>query len=478
MSETHPLEPSPRAMRAMLEEVGERLLKFVEELGQARTPNGHDTLSITEALQEPLPSTGSPFSEVLNTFFDQANRPGMNTAGPGYLAYIPGGGIFYAALSDLITHTVNRYVGIWSGAPGCVQIELTVIRWLCDMVGLGPNAGGLLLTGGSLANQTAVVTARRERLGNNHAQGQLYFSDQVHHSVRKAALLVGFAPQNLRTVASDQRGRVDLRDLRAQITSDREQGGHPFMVVGQAGSTNTGAIDDLHALADIAQEESLWLHMDAAYGGFFLLTQRGQKKLTGIERADSVTLDPHKGLFLPYGTGVLLVRDEQSLIRAHSMPADYMTDVQNDGDHVDFCDMSPELSRDFRGLRVWLPIKIVGSEAFSHELDEKLDLTLHAAQALEKMRRVVVLNEPELSIVAFRAVLPERSEEDNNTFNRRWLEGVNQRGRVYLSGTLLDGVFAIRICVLSFRTHREHIDRALEDLESVLQKLLSAEGLS
>ena len=264
------------------------------------------------------------------------------------------------------------------------------------------------------------------------------------------------------------RGLASVVRRAERIAVDRAAGFTPFFICGNAGTTNTGAVDDLDALADLAARERLWMHVDAAYGGFFLLTERGRKAMGGVGRADSVVLDPHKGLFLPYGAGALLVRDAQSLRRAHAAGADYLPHMQEEPGFVDTCEISPELSRSFRGLKVWLPLKLHGLGAFRRSLDEKLDLALHATRELAAMPGIEIVAGPQLSIVAFRLVREGLDEEALNGLNRGLLERVNARQRVHLSGTVLRGAFVLRICVLSFRTHLERLDEGLDDLRAAI----------
>ena len=264
-------------------------------------------------------------------------------------------------MADLIADSTNRYTSVYGAAPALAQLEANVIAWFCQIAGYPPEARGTLTSGGSLANLTALVTARRERLPENFLSGVIYASDQSHHSVAKGAILAGFPEANVREVPTDERFRLRVDALDELIAEDRRRGLTPFLVVASAGTTNTGAVDPLAELADLAAREGLWLHVDAAYGGFFLLTEEGKRTMRGIERADSIVLDPHKGLFLPYGTGAVLVRDGEALRRAHSLTADYLPGMQNDPDRVDFSQYSPELSRPFRGLRVWLPFKMHGA---------------------------------------------------------------------------------------------------------------------
>ena len=463
------LELSPEAMRAMVRQAMERVVPFVESLPRQPAADVSGALELARSLAEPLPQAPTPLPELLDLLFRDLLPKSFNAAGPGYLAYIPGGGIFHAAVADLIADAVNRYVGVFIAAPALVQLEANVVRWFAGVVGYPETARGILTTGGSLANFTAVVTARRNRLAENFLRGTIYASDQVHHSVVKAAILAGFPEGNIREVASDERFRIRLDLLRARLAEDRASGFEPFLLVGSAGTTNTGAVDDLAALAALAaEEENLWFHVDAAYGGFLMLTERGRERMRGIERADSVTLDPHKALFLPYGNGSLLVRDGAALRRAHTISAHYMPEMQEDPDLIDFCEYSPELSRDFRGLRIWLPLKMHGIEPFRRNLDEKLDLTEWAAGELAKLPGIEIVAAPQLTVVAFRVVKAGAAGPELDALNRRLLARINARQRVFLTGTMLRDRFVIRICVLSFRTHRDRVEAALEDIRAAL----------
>jgi aromatic-L-amino-acid/L-tryptophan decarboxylase len=478
----HPLELSEGAMRAMVDEAMRRVLAHITSLPEQRMHPTGGGQRLARALREPMPERGAPYRELLALLFDRALPATLNTASPGYLAYIPGGGLFHAAVADLIALATNRYVGLFRAAPGLVQLEANVIRWFSDALGLPATAGGVLTSGGSLANFIAVVTARRERLPPDFLRGVIYTSSEAHHSVLKAALLAGFPPERVRALPADARFRLPVAAVEDAIRADRAAGLTPFMLVASAGTTNTGAIDDLEAFADLSARERLWLHVDAAYGGFFALTERGQAALRGIERADSVTLDPHKGLFLPYGTGCLLARDVGALRRAHAVPASYLPPMQSDDDLVDFCEISPELSREARGLRAWLPLKMHGAAAFRAALDEKLDLARLAAERLRAMKGVTVVAEPALSLLAFRARPPGVSAEDGedgecaaatatDAWSRRLLAKVNEKQRVFLTGTVSGGRFLIRMCVLSFRTHRDRVEMGLADIEEGLREL-------
>lgn len=450
----------------MVTQAMDRIERHLESLPRQPMHATAGGKKLARALAAPMPERGRSFDRILRLLFGRIIPASLNTASPGYLAYIPGGGLFHAAVADLIADATNRYVGVWLAAPALAQIEENVIQWFAGMLGLPPGAGGLLTTGGSLANLGAVVAARRDRLPPDFLRGVIYTSEEAHHSVRKAALIAGFPMERVVEIPTDDRFRMIPAAVEAAILRDRAAGLTPFLLVASAGTTSTGAVDDLPALADIAAREGLWLHVDAAYGGFFALTDRGRAALTGIDRADSVTLDPHKGLFLPYGTGCLLVRDREALRRAHAVHASYLPPMQTEPGLIDFCDLGPELSRDARGLRVWLPLSMHGAPVFRAALDEKLDLARHAADALRRMPRIEVVAEPALSLLAFRVRAGSPAESDARS--RRLIAQVNEKQRVLLTGAVVKGRFVVRMCILSFRTHADRVAMALEDIEGSL----------
>ncbi len=476
VTRTMGLELSADELRRLVEAAMQRIVPHLESLPEQPAADTAGAVELARSLVEPMPEGPAPVAEVLDLLFERAIPKSFNTAGPGYLAYIPGGGLPHSAVAELIAAATNRYVGVLAAAPALVQLEANVIRWFAALAGYPREARGTLTSGGSLANFTALVTARRERLPENFLSGTLYASDQVHHSVQKAALLAGFPPGSVRAIGCDAAFRMRLDLLAERVAADRAAGRHPFLVVANGGSTHTGAVDPLPELADFCAAERLWLHVDAAYGGFFLLTERGRRTLAGIERADSLVLDPHKSLFLPYGTGALLVRDGEALRRALAVAADYLPAMSDDAELIDFCEISPELSRPFRGLAVWLPFKLLGAAPFRTALDEKLDLAQWAAGRLRALPYVEMLAEPQLSLFAFRLAPPGLDGKALNALNRAWIAAVNARQRVHLTGTLLGDRFALRICVLSFRTHRDRVEQAVEDLRAAAAEVLENPG--
>ncbi len=462
-----PLEPAPEELEAQTRAVADFVLAHVRSLAEQPSFDLDGVDELRASFREPLPEAGQSLAFILQRLAP-AIAKSYNTAGPGYLAYIPGGGVYASALADFIATATNRYVGVSGAAPALAQIEETTVGWLCALMGLPAGARGILTSGGSLSNFSAIVTARHERLGEAFQDGSIYFSGETHHCVTKAARLAGFPGASLRALPTDARRRLVPAALEKAIRQDLAGGRRPFLVVANVGTTNTGAIDPLPEILTIAREHGLWVHADAAYGGFFRLAPGGPALLRGIEECDSITLDPHKGLFLPYGLGALLVRDGGALARAHRDTASYVQDVADEGS-LGFADLSPELSRDFRGLRVWLPLMLHGVAAFREQLAEKLSLARWAHRELAADPLFDMLDEPQLSVVAFRLRAPA---EDADRLGSELLRRVNARRRVFLSSTRMDGRYVLRLCVLSFRTHEDRVRDAVEALREEARALL------
>jgi aromatic-L-amino-acid/L-tryptophan decarboxylase len=463
---TYPLEPDDAQMRLLTQQALDELVPFIEDLPSSDAAGIGGGDEFAAGLREPVPEAPGQFGPLLDTAIEAARRS-FNTTGPGYMAFIPGGGLFTSALGDFIARVLNRFVNLYSPSPGFAQMEDAVIRWIADEFHYPASAKGLLTTGGSLANFSAVVASRKAKLPEDFLSGTIYVSDQVHASVLKAALLAGFPERAIRIVPTTDALRMDVDALHSMIKHDRDAGSHPFCVVASAGTTNTGAVDPLRDVVEVGRGENLWVHIDGAYGGFFQLTARGAALLQGIEDADSITLDPHKGMFLPYGTGCLLVRDGPRLPAAHRVGADYLQDLASAEEIPNFAEYGPELSRDPRGLRLWLPIKLHGMKAFRDALDEKLDLAGSLYEAIRDVPGLVVPWEPDLTVVPFRA-----ASGDDAT--KSLFRAINESGRVFMSSTVIDGQFTIRACILCHRTHRDRVQEAAEIIREAAGILASS----
>jgi aromatic-L-amino-acid decarboxylase len=396
-------------------------------------------------------------------------RPGGNPASGGHLAYIPGGGLYHSALGDFLAAVSNKYASVFFAGPGAVRMENLLLRWVADLVGYPAAAGGTIASGGSVATLAAICAARDAHglKGADYASAAVYLTSQAHHCVDKALRIAGLGEVHLRRVPMDERFRMRPDALAQMIADDRGRGLRPWLVVAAAGTTDTGALD---AIAAVAERERCWYHVDAAYGGFFLLTERGRLLLRGIERSDSAVLDPHKGLFLPHGSGILVVRDAEPLIAAHLSTAHYMQDAMREPGEISPADVSPELTKHFRALRMWLPLVLVGVRPFRAALEEKLLLARYFHQEVQALG-FEVGPAPDLSAVTFRWAPPGADLAQANAANRAIVDGVRRDGRIFLSSTMLDGRFTIRLVALSFRTHRRTIDLALRVLREQVAAL-------
>lgn len=469
---TRSLEYSPAEMTAMANAVAARCIEHLAQLPDAPVRGNVDAGELARSLREPVPENGTPLNGLLDSIFNDWVPRSFGTPHPGYLAYIPGGGLYPAALADFISNTTNRFTGVWQAAPALVQLEANALDWLRDWMGFPQSARGLFTTGGSMANFNAIVCAREKHLGNRLREGVLYASDQAHHSILKSARLAGIMPDRVRSISSDAHYRLSLDELASAVEQDRKAGLVPFIVVSNAGTTNTGAVDPIDAIADFCQRQSLWHHVDGAYGAFFYLADELKSVLKGLERADSLTLDPHKGMFLPYGTGALLVRDGAALRAAHAATADYLPSMPHPDDFYDPSQHGPELSRGFPGLRVWLSIKLFGAAAFRSAIEEKRALTVDAFGRIEKLNNVAIDASPDLSLFAFHLTWPGASRAQEDAATKALTDKVTDRGRVMITGAVAHDRYLARVCVLSFRTHALQMDQLVEDVSAAIQELI------
>ena len=455
----HPLEPNAETRSEIVTAVLAYLEDWFERAQEMEAAGPPVDATILAGFRIPPTEEGRPLDELLSVI-DRAGEGGVYHPSGGHLSYIPNAGQYTAAVAELLAAGLNRYTGVAGAAPGFSAIEHGVVDWLCALFDLGNDSSGLLLSGGSMANFTGMVTARNAKLGDDFTGGVIYVTPHTHHSAAKAARLAGFRSDQVVEVEVDDELRMSVPTLEAQIASDRSEGREPFLVVASAGTTDTGTVDPLDDIARVAEREGLWLHIDAAYGGFYRLTDRGRVTLTGIHRADSIALDPHKGLSVPFGVGALVVRDEASLVDAHLGRGAYLLDEDSYNGVRDIASLGPELSRPFRGLQVWLPLHLHGVAAFRDALDTTLDLADHAYDRLQEIEGVDAAWKPDLSIVAFRF--------DDDAVGRAALEAVNADRRVHLSPTTVDGRFVLRFAIVNRRTTVDHIDHAIDIIEKTL----------
>lgn len=403
---------------------------------------------------------------TLNTYVDNI---GHNLGSGRFFAYIPSGGLYESALGDYLSAVTNRYSGVGYASPGASRMEEALLRWLAGVVGYPDTSNGDLTSGGSMAAVSAVIAAREDRgVRSRTVERQVvYLTSQTHHTFRKALHITGMGDCVVREVAMDGSFRMQPRALQDTIAADRQAGLNPWFIAATGGTTDIGAVDPLDDIADIAERENVWFHVDAAYGGAFALCGEGKQRLRGLERSDSLILDPHKGFFLPCGVGVVLVRDGRKLFDAYHARGVYMQDMAHDTERS-ACDVSPELTRPFRALRFWLPFKVLGSAPFAAALEEKLLLARYFHERIGEIPGIETGPPPDLSIVTFRYV-PDSGGADD--FNRRLVDAIRDDGRVFLTSTTMNDRYTIRMAVLGYNTHLEDVDIALDVIAEKIAEL-------
>ncbi|MFN0206336.1 MAG: pyridoxal phosphate-dependent decarboxylase family protein [Planctomycetota bacterium] len=463
------LEPAREERKRVRDRVVEYTEAFLNEIDSS--PAFRERADMAAGLLDyRIGEYGIPIERLLSIIKSHVDDIGLNPASGGHLGYIPGGGIYYSALGDYLADITNRFAGLFYTGPGAVRVENQLIRWMSEMIGFPQSAFGNLTSGGSVANLIAIVTAR-EAMGlrpRDIENAVIYFTDQIHYSIDKALRVAGLNHCVCRTVPRDECYRMDAAALERMIQIDVANGLRPFLLIASAGTTDAGAVDPLEKLAVISKKYGAWFHVDAAYGGFFVLTKEGKEKLRGIERADSVVVDPHKGLFVPYGLGTVLVREGQYLYKAlHSgaYHASYMQDADDVNEEPSPCQLSPELTKHFRGMRLWLPLQMLGVAPFRACLEEKLLLTRYFYNEVRKLGFETPTG-PELSVATYRYI-PKSGGADE--FNKRLRDSIVADGRVFISSTTLDGKYTLRLACLAFRTHLPEIDCLLSQLRNFVE---------
>ena len=465
--QTLPLSPDPAERAALREKVLRITEQFLENLGHAPVYGQDDTGKRT--YEAPL-TQPEPWAEILEKVQAELELPGINAASGRHLGYIPGGGIYLGSLGDYIAAVYNKYQGVFYASPGGVRMENQLIDWMGQLVGYEQGFAGNLASGGSIANLTAVVTARdaHQIRGRDIAHTVIYVSDQMHHCLNKAFRIAGLYEAIVRKVPLDQQFKIIPGELERQIISDRKAGLKPWLVVASAGTTDTGIIDPLADMGTIAAKYGLWYHIDGAYGGFFLLAEEVREQLKAMKMADSIVMDPHKSLFMPYGLGAVLVKDKRALYQAHDYQANYLPDTL-DAEELSPADLSPELSKHFRALRMWLPLKLYGEAPFRACLSEKVLLARYFHAEVAARSGFEVGPFPDLSVVYFRYT----ACPDPNAFNEKLAKAIQEDGRVFLSTTLLNGQYVILCAIVSFRTHLAEVDLALRVIDEKVEELLN-----
>jgi 5-histidylcysteine sulfoxide synthase len=464
-----PLELSEDEMQTLFTQTQTHVLKYMKEMpskspmGEAHDPavNGlRDNFHIPYQTTKSFPERPENYEGLMKTIFEDMAKYSQIPGHPGFAAYVAGAGNFISNTAQLIAQTLNPFTGHYMMAPGLVTLEMEVIKWFQSLIGFDENTSqGFLTTGSSLATMSALAMARKEKIqGHDYSKVTGYTSADAHHCVAKAWVMLGLKKENLRLVPLKDY-KMNTRQLEIQIEEDKARGFQPFLVVATLGSTKTGCVDSLEEIIPVSKKHNLWLHADGAYGALFMLTEKGQGLFKGIDQTDSVALDPHKALSIPYGTGCLLVKNKDHMLFDYLSDDSYMPPRPTD--QVDYADITPELSRDFRGLRLWLPLKTLGIGPFKLNLEEKLKLSEWLSSELSQIKELEIISAPELTILTF-------AHKKGNEATRALMEKINNQGTLFLSSCTINDRVAIRFCLLGFRLHFDRLEKAVKEIKTMV----------
>lgn len=457
------LEPTSEERNILFEKCQNYINNFLDQLkdAPAYSPGEYPLLKLQE-----ISESETSLDDLLNILQTEVDAIGINPASGKHLGYIPGGGVWSSSLADMLAASTNRYAGVAYASPAAVAMENMMISWLCSIINYPSSAYGNLTSGGSISNLVAIQAARDFHGINstNIKQAVIYVTGHVHHCVSKAFHTTGLYEANIRSIPMNKRFQMNSDLLKMEIEKDVAKGLKPFLVIATAGTTDVGAVDPLNDIADLCEAYGCWFHVDAAYGGFFILVDELTSLFKGIERSDSVVMDPHKTLFLPYGSGVVLVKDRQALLSSNSRKAAYMKDTYGI-DEISPADAGPELSKHFRGLRMWLPLHLHGLAPFRANLKEKWLLCRFFHEEIQKLG-FAVGPEPQLSVTIFR--FPDINSNDST---QELLDMLHALGTHFFSSTEIEGQLWIRCAVASFRTHLDEIKEAMQSIEHCVTEI-------
>ncbi len=455
------LELSPAQMRALGYRVVDLIADHFAQLAEKPVGAKGDPAVLRPAFLEPPPRGPRPADEILACVEKAMFSHVLNLAHPRFFAFVPGPSNFVSAMADALAAGFNVFNGSWLGGSAAAALELAVIDWFRTWCGFPENAGGLFVSGGSMANLTALVAARHVRLNDRTDGAVIYYSDQTHSSVDRALRVIGFLPEQIRRIPSDDEFRLPLDALADRVNRDRAGGLRPFAVIANAGATNTGAIDPLSEISQFCREQDLWMHIDGAYGAAAVISDRGRSLLRGIELADSLSFDPHKWLFQTIECGCVLLRDAALLKKTYRIMPEYLADVHRNITEVNPCDYGIQLTRGFRALKVWMSIQYFGLDAFRAAVERGFVLAEIAERKIRDMPNWELVSPAQMGIVSFRR---RGAGED---FYPRLHDAMLRDGFALATSTVLNGRTALRLCTINPRTTDADIEKTLDWLDDL-----------
>lgn len=466
------LQLSEKEMRKFGYQVIDTIINHFMSINEKSVTRRNSKTGLDKYLDTPIPMQGMDVQNVLNELDQYVFNNIMHLDHPRFFAFVPSPNNFISILADLLASGFNVFSGTWLEASGPTEIEIVTINWLRKIFGFPDTAGGLFVSGGSMANLTALTIAKQVKLNDAVDKAIIYCSDQTHSSVERGINILGFKRNQFCKIQSDEKFRLDLSELKTAVNYHKTRGFNPFCVIANAGSTNTGAIDPLKSIADFCRKENLWLHIDGAYGAPVILTQEGREKLDGINLADSLSIDPHKWLFQSLGIGCVIVRNNQYLKETFQILPEYLKDAESINDEVNFADCGIELTRSFRALKLWMTLKVFGLENIKVAISKGIILAEHAECELRNLKNWQIITPAQMGVITFRYI-PKNIKDDNeiDQINRQIAVEIVESGFAMIATTVLKGKTVLRLCIINPRTSKDDISNTIHRLEITAGKI-------
>lgn len=424
-----------------------------------------------------IPADGRPVDEVVKEMMKEVYHYRGDANHPRFFGFVPGPASSLSWLGDIMTSAYNIHAGGSKLAPMLNCIEQEVIQWLCGQVGYKEHPGGVFVSGGSMANITALTAARDRKLNEENLHlGVAYISDQTHSSVAKGLRIIGIPNSRIRVIPTNDNFEMKMREFKEAVEEDKEKGLLPFVAIGTAGTTNTGSIDPLEEMAEICKIHGMWFHIDGAFGASVLLSPKYRHLLQGTALSDSISWDAHKWLFQTYGCAMVLVKDIRHLYHSFHVSPEYLQDVEGDLDHINPWDIGMELTRPARGLKLWLTLQVLGTDLIGSAIEQGFQSVLWAQEALEKLDHWEIVSKAQLSVINFRYKTDDLTEEELDILNEQAAEKLLASGYAAIFTTVLKGKKVLRICALHPETTRTDIQTTIHMLDSFAKEIHHAWG--
>jgi aromatic-L-amino-acid decarboxylase len=478
---TNTLDYSQEEFQQILEKTSTMILEHYNTLDTIKGFNAPPQHELENWFNEPLPRTGKDSFELLGEVKQKIFETATGNLGQNMYAYVMSGGNQMSTVADLLAATVNQNNAKWHLAPAMAEIEKRVVKWTAEMIGFTPNAGGAMVSAGSEANLAGLTVARniffrKLDINKNGLFGQkpfiVYASKETHNSVDKSLSLLGIGTNQLRKIAINADYTINIEALETQISADIEAGFTPFCIIGNAGTVNTGAIDDFISLSTIAKKYELWLHIDGAYGGLGASLPSLKAQYAGIENADSIALDFHKWLYQPFEVGCVLVRDWSLMRETYFKAADYLGGkIEQTSNRLEFNEHYFQLSRNAKAFKVWMSVKAYGFNRIQEMIQKDIDLTHYLAKLITESSDFELKSSSHLAIACFRYVGNLTNVDEISSINQKLIPALEADGRVFITGTKLNDEFVLRACIINHRKTEKSIEYLLDTIRDVASSL-------